>query len=410
VTAPVTEGTTTVPAADDWEKKTALPAISDLGEGKPGRISGGRVNIRARMGVDASNEIIVTANENTPVLVLGRHENWLKIAYPADQFCFVHQRYLEGSIPTDIPESGFRAVINADNVDICVRPWSKSTVVGTLGKGDPVNVVGIRGGNWLKITPPKTAVAWVAASYVKVDGEVQAVAGAEVAAAKQTDPLAQLSKTGQEAEKKKQERLAKINEEIDQRQAEQKRKVDNIINGIENRLAEIDQDIEAQKAAINTAPIKAQVEEEYSTGETKAGGFTGWVEYIGRVGKRPAAFRLVKGGEFLFYLRSSTFDLREFVSRRVVCDGTVELAPGFEANVLVVNKIEILGLPPENLRDQTLNNSYPIDRPAAPTEKKEEQPVATDDDNNVTGETPVTEEKPAAAIVEEDDGAVTVEE
>jgi len=140
------------------------------------------------------------------------------------------------------------------------------------------------------------------------------------------------------------------------------------------QVKQLVEEVNSQLKAIEAEGGAEAVEDRFRSGEKDMGGLTGWVEYVGRVGRRPAAFRLVKGGEVQFLLRSVKYDLADFVNRRVAVDGAVEEAPGFEANVLVVDYLRVLGDPPESIRDQKVEIRRP-DVPETPLPLPPETPA-----------------------------------
>jgi hypothetical protein len=98
-------------------------------------------------------------------------------------------------------------------------------------------------------------------------------------------------------------------------------------------------------------------------------GFTGWVEYIGRYGNRPAAYRLTQGGETLFFLRSGKIRLEDYNLKRVWLNGFSQTIPGASSNVLIVEDIRILGeLRPSEMRKPSnrFPDEGPIPQPNAP--------------------------------------------
>ena len=95
-----------------------------------GKITGGRVNIRA--GQSTKYEIVLTADINTPVTVYEKVGDWVKIAYPETEYCYINQKYISGDVPADIPEQGLVREVRGSNVNLRARPWPGSTVVGQM--------------------------------------------------------------------------------------------------------------------------------------------------------------------------------------------------------------------------------------------------------------------------------------
>jgi len=352
-------------------------------EGKTAQISGGRVNLRA--GPGTSYEIITTVNEKTPVSVFSKSGEWVKISFPESESCYVHQDFIEGNIPADIPEAGLEAVVKGDQINIRVRPWDKSSIVGQMNKGDKIQITGLRG-PWAKIKPPASSRAWVFEKYLLVEGQIAVDSAA--GEPPPPPPDAQAKKKSNLAEELG-SRRSELAEEYRLRQearieAEEK-KLDKIVEDTAREVEKLEEEIRQQQESITPAVIRDELEKtQLPGGEKHVGGFSGWIEYIGWLGKRPAAFRLVQGEETVFFLRSVKHDLRNYVNRRVSLDGLVETAPGFEANVLLVETVRVLGEAPAPVRDRMKeeNNlpeeeefsSSPVTEPA-PRKRKNPEPL-----------------------------------
>ncbi len=342
------------------------PVVVDP-EGMPGQIAGGRVNIRS--GPSTRYEIIVTLDPGSPVQVYGKKDDWYEIAYPEGQHCYVHQRFIEGNIPPDIPPDGLlRAITGEESVRVRVRPWNKSTTVGTVKSKDLVTITEIRG-EWAKIKPPQAVRAWVYGKYVQTEQKVVRGTDAKTEAPpklpgteKKTQPgESKKSTLAERAEEKKQEKLRILRQRQTARRRAHLQSVRSVVEEINAQLAAIEEEAAGQMP--QPQPKSEDEPEPFRPGELEMGGFTGWVEYIGRVGRRPAAFRLVKGGEVLFLLRSSAYDLADYVHKRVAVDGNVAEAPGFQANVLIVNYLRVLGQPPAPVQKQKPLIRRPYVRP-----------------------------------------------
>ncbi len=370
------EGTT------EEEDEDALPPPPGPGEetidlgvgestGAPGKIVGGRVNVRA--GASTKYEIIVTVDADTPVVVYERVGDWIKIGYPPDQHCYVHTRYLEGEPNPDIPAAGEEHAVKADKVNLRARSWIGSTVVGQVGVGDTVTVTGLRG-QWARIKPPHSARAWVYYKYVQHEGtiakseaeetEEEGAGGTEGSTARPDGPP-QAEHVNDEAwQKYYDEQKQRAELELRRRRAYLKQARSSVVE-LRAELARIDEETAAAKAAIGeqyqerreeigeTVPPDGDAQpaqpeftpppEGERPGDLSTGGYSGWVEHTGFLGSRPAAYRLVKGGEVLFLLRSAKYDLSRYKAKRVVVRGRIESAPGWEANVLVVDELRLVG-------------------------------------------------------------------
>ena len=314
------------------------------------KITGGRVNVRA--GPNTQYESVAVLTTGTPVTVLAKHGDWLKIVYPAEQLASIHKNSVDADISGEIPEAGLPGVVSQDNADVHAYYWDKSTVVGKLNKGDPVTIKQERG-QWYRIAAPATARAYVFAEYVKVDGGDPVVAdSAPPPENPAVDPnlgkpgatgAPQMSKLDVEATKIKEAYYTRLKEQEVRQEEEAKEQVNRLeqaLNDFESRLQAIDQQYGSQSYySVSTTSVGSAA---WAPPDPVYGGYTGWVENIGRLGGAPATFRLTKGGEISFYLRSDRLNLSDFIGRRVWVNGRVEMASGSVANVLNVDQIRIL--------------------------------------------------------------------
>ncbi len=413
---PAAPGQISVPALGAAPAGIQPGAVIPTASGAPevavsGRVSGGRVNVRA--GPNTQYESIAVLGTGTPVTVVARHGDWYKIAFPADQLASIHKNYVTADISGEIPEAGVPGVINQDDAPVHAFYWDKSTVVGKLPKGAPV-VIKQERGQWYRIVAPPTARAFVFEKYVQVDGgSGQVVADAappptnpavdmtamstadgkkvlqqklsdndkKVAALKETyykrmqDAYEAEQRAAQaefearqrqyEAEMENRRLQAKADSESRMMQANQ---LELALRDLEGRLRAVDNEAnmrmtydnnEMQRQIVAQTQVTTVGAAAWAPPDPVEGGYTGWVENIGRVGYAPSQFRLTKGGEIRFYLISDRANLGEFVNRRVWVNGRVEFAGGASASVLNVDQIRALteyeiaedmrrmGLPPQ---------------------------------------------------------------
>ncbi len=396
---PAPPGQISVPALGGLPAAVQPGSVVPASAGAPevalqGKVTGGRVNVRA--GPNTQYESIAVLGTGTPVTVVAKHGDWYKIAFPADQLASIHKNYVSANIAGEIPEAGVPGVVNQDDAPVHAFYWDKSTVVGKLPKGTPV-VIKQERGQWYRIAAPPTARAFVFEKYVQVDGGAsQVIADAQPAPSNPAVDMTSLSvadgkkvlqqklsandqkvaalketyyKRMQDAYEAEQ-RAAQMEFEARQRQyeAEVERRRAQAKADAESRMMQANQlelalrDLEGRLRAVDSEAtmrmnfdnqemarqIQAQTQvttvgaAAWAPPDPAEGGYTGWVENIGRVGYAPSQFRLTKGGEIRFYLVSDRANLGEFVNRRVWVNGPVEFAGGASASVLNVQQIRAL--------------------------------------------------------------------
>jgi len=185
--------------------------------------------------------------------------------------------------------------------------------------------------------------------YVKYDGQVAQTAAPPLSEAAASESAKKTGASSRAAERR--EELTKIAERAQRaRELADEQRLQKIVEDTDKEVAQIEAEIRAEQEAISVEKVREEIRKRQGHGDIA--GFTGWIEYIGWVGKRPAAYRLVQGEETVFLLRSAKYDLSKYVNRRVLVDGAVEIAPGFEANVLVVDRLQVLSEPPPSLKEE----------------------------------------------------------
>jgi uncharacterized protein YgiM (DUF1202 family) len=145
----------------------------------PAVISANHVNVRSKAGL--VGEVVARMTNGTPVTVVdeihlkksGPDEPsaWAKVLLPADTKVWVKSSLLENGAATK--KSNLRA-----------GPGENYGVLGTLNKGDAVQVVDTKG-EWTQIQAPANAYAFIAAQYLKQE---EGGTGATVAANPTTTP------------------------------------------------------------------------------------------------------------------------------------------------------------------------------------------------------------------------------
>jgi len=115
----------------------------------------------------------------------------------------------------------------------------------------------------------------------------------------------------------------------------------------QRRLVALEREKEAARRAREAAEAKER-EIEKRPGERVARRekdflAVGWVDQLGKYRKADGSHRLLKGNQLVFYLRSDTLNLDEYVNKRVGISGVIqEQPPGAGAQLILVTGIQVL--------------------------------------------------------------------
>lgn len=119
------------------------------------------VNIRAK--AKSSSKILDVAHNGDTFEAKGKSGKWTKIAYNGGT-AYIYTSYLTLTKAAKPKTTTKMYVVNTETLNIRGKSSSSSTIVGTLKKGDEVNVVS-SSGNWTQITYGD-GTAWVYSAYL----------------------------------------------------------------------------------------------------------------------------------------------------------------------------------------------------------------------------------------------------
>ncbi|MBI1841057.1 MAG: SH3 domain-containing protein [Verrucomicrobia bacterium] len=164
------------PAASKSAGKTAglTPAASSPTlESGPAEVTQEKVNVRSRPAADS--EVVARLKSKDTVNILeevtakkagpGEPSRWAKIAWPESASVWVFADFLDRSAST----------VKVAKLNLRSGPSENHSVVGVLEKGAAVKKLEAKG-DWWKISPPETCVAYVAASLLAQKPQADKVA------------------------------------------------------------------------------------------------------------------------------------------------------------------------------------------------------------------------------------------
>ena len=230
-----------------------------------------KVNVRLTSSV--YSDILATLSLNDKVVVKTRKFDWYKIVLPRTLQCYIYSGYV------DIASDPTKGTVNADNINLRMGADLKSTIVGTVDRGEDVMILS-KHGKWLRVIPSSNIFGWVHSRFVKFLYE-----GTPEEEAKRVEAM----RLAEEAKKKAEA------EELKKRQEEQRRR----------------EQEEKEKAWLSAILLKIRNERPFASGILKAkSGFLG-------IGGNDQYFRVVSDTKETFYLNGLKEALRRYNGKRI---------------------------------------------------------------------------------------------
>jgi len=383
-----------VAAAQDEEVDTA-------GFPRRGAIQGNRVNIRS--GPSTNHVSFAQLADRTAVALTGRRGEWLRFALPPSVPVWISEKYVspnaDGSLRVDGNRVRVRAQPNTKQNPIGLLETGAR--LRPTGRRDATDT---EYGPWLEVAAPLTADGWVHQDYVAVEaaiapdslarfyegvpvptassgrgdlarGEARPASAGEGAGSAEPAgerPEFRLPAVGREPFIELYERIRAENAkppiewQFEPIAAELRglatRSEDQIVVDTANEWLAIIEDywvptqrrmvaLEREKEAARRAREAAEAKEreiEKRPGERIARRekdflAVGWVDLLGKYRKADGTHRLLKGNQLVFYLRSETLNLDDYVNKRVGISGVIqEQPPSAGAQLILVTGIQVL--------------------------------------------------------------------
>jgi hypothetical protein len=129
-------------------------------------------NVYIRSGPGTNHYPCGKLNKDDKVTVVGSHFGWSRIVPPPGSFSWISARYLK--IAPDNPTTG---IVTGNAVSVYVgaddrEPIRSDRIQLKLDRGENVNLMGERKGDYYKIAPPSGGYLWVSTRYTKPVGPV----------------------------------------------------------------------------------------------------------------------------------------------------------------------------------------------------------------------------------------------
>ncbi|MCM8770427.1 MAG: SH3 domain-containing protein [Candidatus Omnitrophica bacterium] len=112
-----------------------------------------------------NSETIIKLDKDESVVVRGSFYEWYRITLPKSASCYVFSKYISA-----LDEK--TGVVNSENVNIRLRPDTKSPILGKLKKGQTVNIIKFVD-NWYIIEPTEETYGWIHKTAVRKKAELK---------------------------------------------------------------------------------------------------------------------------------------------------------------------------------------------------------------------------------------------
>jgi len=321
----------------------------------------GEVQVNQYLNVRASSDIssrkLGALHNKDRVIVLGEDNGFFKLQFPKQL-----KAWVAGSMLLDSGNKESDTVIRR-KVNVRSGPSLQYPVIANLDKGNQIKVLEKNKKDWVRITPPTSAIAWASKKYIKV-GESVAVAQAREESNSKATNLMKVAINDFNAcfetkiitaetytdLKAKFEEVTKLNtDNVSKAKARDylmKLKEFRHLNEIreakeeQERLFLAKQDELKAKHEAELADLKKKKEK-----PVRKYDYEGFVDDIGGIMFRPATHKLKKGNKVVLYLKSEDIDLDEYVDKRVGVIGEIKRFRGW-GKILIVKEIDLLYAPP----------------------------------------------------------------
>lgn len=272
---------------------SSFAAEAKNSESFTGIIIADSVNIRS--GPSENFEILRKMNKDNIVLVIGQEQEWYKIKLPRQSKAYIHKKFLS---PAKKNEK-FAFVI-ANNVNIRSDKGTQFNIIGQLNKKDKVEIMA-KEGQWYRIFSFKGCFAWVNEKYVENYGKPELYYAQERTNLKEKEILA-----GDDANI-----------------------TDESFQAYPAKIA---------KQRLNFLRLKTKLNQQINQPQTEPPPQAeGVVKELGIFLKRPGTHKLVKDGKTIYYLKSSKFNLNDFIYQPVEIWGGIK---NIEKNTTPIIEVE----------------------------------------------------------------------
>ena len=121
-----------------------------------GEVNSNNINIRSDSSI--SSEVICTVNRGENLDIISELYGWYKVRLPSIAPSFIKKDFV-------LLIEGKTTKVASNNVNIRLRPDTKSPILGKVNRDDTVSVIG-DSGDWYRIQPVISSTGWINKSFI----------------------------------------------------------------------------------------------------------------------------------------------------------------------------------------------------------------------------------------------------
>ncbi|MFH1227331.1 MAG: SH3 domain-containing protein [Planctomycetota bacterium] len=317
-----------------------------------------KLNIRSGPGLN--NPDIHTIGKGDKLVVLEDKEGWIQVQLPSNVPCWIHKKYLE-------IKGEDTGIIRGDKVRIRTAPdTSDDNTIGYVTAGMSVSLISNKN-DWYKITPPETLTGWVNKKYTRYWGTYERYSEMVNDEARKKQESESLKTTNDGRFQKAEELYLKETNKPDlqqdfsealylYRQVAESAPESEIGKKSKDRIQQIEPRerlLQVYREEINAAANKKKDADEKHNQRIISllkplqtdtiYDAEGWLDSVGKLYKRPSAYKLVKGDEDLVFVKAPpTINLDDYYKKYVGIVGSIVKIEGWNTRAIIVEKIYVL--------------------------------------------------------------------
>jgi len=283
-------------------------------------------SVNVRSGPSLNFEIIMQMDKGSLVLVEDESKHWYKIRIPRNCKAYVHKDFLELDI-----NDGSYGIISGDSVNVRAGKGLHFNILGQLNNGSKV-MLAAKEGDWYRIFSDDNCYAWVNRDFVKDYGNADIYWEHEKSAKKIENLFESAIETERKAFVENDEQVLDLNVPIHKYQSIAKKYPDSAYAKAAKHKANSLKEINVQGNVLDSIRRKLHQRVEAE----------GKLVDAGRLFSNKATHKLIKGKKVIYYLKSNTLNLNDFIYYKVRVSGELRESAKSKVSAIIVDHIEKL--------------------------------------------------------------------